>query len=178
MKKIGINGKEGVIRRAVRSDARGLLDYLDVIGGESDFLTFGEEGLGITLQEEEAFIDNNNKQDNTLFIVVEVEGRIIGNLNFTGGMKPRTRHVGELGVSVLKEFWGQGIGRELMMYLINWAQGSGVISKINLKVRPENTRAIKLYKSLGFVEEGLQTRDYLIQGKYHDSRVMGLELYN
>lgn len=178
MKKIMINDKEATIRRAVKGDAKGLLDYLDIIGIESDFLTFGEEGLGITLKEEEAFIENILKQDNSLFIVAELEGRIVGNLNFAGGIKLRTKHVGEFGISVLKEFWGQGIGKELMTYLIQWAEETGIITKINLKVRPENTRAINLYKSLGFKEEGLQTRDYLIQGKYHDSLIMGLELYN
>lgn len=177
MKKIQVNGKEVVIRRAVKSDAKGLLDYLDIIGVESDFLTFGAEGLGITLEEEEIFIENNRKQDNALFIVAEIDGQIVGNLNFVGGMKLRTRHVGEFGVSVLKAFWGQGIGKELMMYLIDWAEATGIVTKINLKVRPENIRGIKLYKSLGFIEEGLQTRDYLIQGKYYDSIIMGLQLY-
>ena len=178
MKKIQIKGKEAVIRRAIKSDAKGLLEYLNIIGGESDFLTFGAEGVDITLEEEEVFIENNMKQDNGLFIVVEIEGRIVGNLSFTGGEKPRTRHAGEFGVSVLKEFWGQGIGKELIKYLIDWAKDTGVVTKINLKARKDHIRGIKLYKSLNFVEEGIQTRDFLIDGKYYDSLIMGLELYN
>lgn len=178
MKKIQVKGKDAVIRRAIKSDAQELLDYLDIIGGESDFLTFGAEGLGITLEEEEAFIEGNMNQDNGLFIVVVLEGKIIGNLNFAGGVKQRTRHTGEFGVSVLKEFWGQGIGRELITYLIDWAKDTGIVTKINLKVRSDHEKGMKLYKSLGFIEEGIQTRDFLIEGKYYDSLIMGLELYN
>ncbi len=145
MKRIEVRGKEAVIRRAVKSDAQALLDYLDMIGGESDFLTFGAEGLGITLEEEENFIESNMKRDNGLFIVVELGGRIVGNLSFAGGMKPRTRHTGEFGVSVLKEFWGQGIGKELITYLIDWAKDTGIVTKINLKVRTDNIRGIGLW---------------------------------
>lgn len=174
MKKLQVKGKQVIIRKAIKSDAKALLDYLNIIGGESDFLTFGKEGLDITLKAEEEFIESNAKNNNALFIIAEIEGQIVGNLSFSGGIRARTRHTGEFGVSVLREYWGQSIGTELIKYLIDWAKATGVVTKINLKVRTDNARGINLYKKLGFIEEGIQTRDFLIEGNYYDSLLMGL----
>jgi RimJ/RimL family protein N-acetyltransferase len=174
MKEIYIKDKKVIIRRANKLDSKALIDYLNIIGGESDFLTFGKGEFGGSVYEEEIFIENTLKKENALFIVAEIQGKIVGNLNFSGGMRERTAHVGEFGVSVLKEYWENGIGEELIKYLINWSKDSGIIRKINLRVRTDNTPGIKLYKKLGFLEEGIVKRDFLINGKFYDSLLMGL----
>lgn len=175
MKRINLkNGHIAIIRKADKSDARAMLEYIDSISKESDFLTFGEGEFGKTLEQEETFIDNISKQNNAIFIIVEVEGRIVGNLNFSSGMRPRIAHTGEFGVSVLKEYWGQGIGTMLINYLIEWCKQSEFIRKINLRVRSDNQSAICLYKKLGFKEEGVITRDFLINNRFYDSISMGL----
>jgi RimJ/RimL family protein N-acetyltransferase len=168
------NGKLGIIRKADKSDAEAMLEYIDKISRESDFLTFGNGEFDKTVEQEESFIDNVSKQNNALFIIAEVEGKIVGNLNFSGGARPRIAHTGEFGVSVLKEYWGQGIGTELIKYLIEWCKQSGIIRKINLRVRSDNYSAIKVYKKLGFTEEGTITREFLINSKFYDSVSMGL----
>lgn len=114
------------------------------------------------------------KKENALFIIAEITGKVVGNLNFSGGTRQRIAHVGEFGVSILKEYWGNGIGEELIKYLISWSNSSGIIRKINLRVRTDNTRGIHLYKKLGFSEEGIVKRDFLINGEFYDSLVMGL----
>lgn len=163
-----------IIRKATKSDARALVEYLDIIGGESDFLTFSEGEFGRSVEEEEKFIANALKKENALFIIAEINGKIVGNLNFSGGIRQRVAHVGEFGVSVLKEYWGNGIGELLTNYLISWSKDSGIIRKINLRVRTDNKAGICLYKKLGFLEEGILKRDFLINGKFHDSILMGL----
>lgn len=174
MKEIIVNQEKIVIRKANQSDSKALIKYLNIIGGESDFLTFGLGEFGITIEQEEEFIKNTLKKDNSLFIIAEVNGKVIGNLNFSGGPRQRNAHVGEFGVSVLKEYWGNGIGEELIRYLVNWSKSSGIIRKINLRVRTDNKAGINLYKKIGFSEEGVLKRDYLINGKFHDSLSMGL----
>lgn len=163
-----------VIRKAVKNDAKALISYLDIIGGESDFLTFGAGEFGASVEQEEQFISNALNRENSLFIIAEVNGKVVGNLNFTGGPRQRTFHAGEFGVSVLKEYWGQGIGEQLIKYLINWSKKSGIIKKINLRVRTDNNRGIKLYMKLGFLKEGIIKRDFLINDKFYDSMHMGL----
>lgn len=174
IKELMINGEKIVIRKANGSDAKAMLEYLALIGGESDFLTFGSGEFEKTVEEEEEFIENTLKKNNTLFIIAEINGRVIGNLNFSGGPRQRTAHVGEFGVSILKEYWGNGIGEELIKCLIDWGRNSGIIRKINLRVRADNKRGIHLYKKLGFLEEGILKRDFLINGEFYDSLAMGL----
>ena len=174
MKEMNINDEKVIIRRANKSDAKALIEYLNVIGGESDFLTFGAGEFGRNVEKEEDFIENISKQENALFIVAEVNGKVVGNLNFSGGPRQRTAHAGEFGVSVLKEYWGSGIGEELIKYLIDWSKSSGIIRKIDLRARTDNARGIHLYKKLGFTEEGIVKRDFLINGEFYDSLLMGL----
>ncbi|OLS03357.1 GNAT family N-acetyltransferase [Tissierella creatinophila] len=174
MREINVNGEKVIIRKANKSDAKELVEYVNIIGGQSDFLTFGVGEFNISIEEEEKIIENSLKKDNKLFIIAEYKGEIIGNLNFSGGLRQRTAHTGEFGVSVLKEYWGNKIGEELVNYLINWSEETGIIRKINLRVRTDNERGICLYKKLGFVEEGMLKREFLIDDKFYDSLMMGL----
>lgn len=176
MKEFNVNNEKVIIRKANKSDAKALIEYLNVIGGESDFLTFGIGEFGESVEQEEDFIQNALRQENALFIIAEANGKVVGNLNFSGGPRQRTAHVGEFGVSILKDYWGNGIGEELIKYLISWSKSSGIIRKINLSVRTDNTRGINLYKKLGFLEEGIIKRDFLINGEFYDSLLMGLPI--
>jgi RimJ/RimL family protein N-acetyltransferase len=162
------------IRKAVVSDAAAMIEYLGIIGGESDFLTFGQGEFGMSVEEEAAFIEASLKKDNALFLIAEAEGRVVGNLNFSGGQRKRTAHAGEFGVSLLREYWGKGVGEELVRHLIEWSRGSGIIRKINLRVRTDNKRGITLYRKLGFEEEGILRRDFQIDGVFYDALLMGL----
>ncbi|PAB60267.1 GNAT family N-acetyltransferase [Anaeromicrobium sediminis] len=168
------DGSTLIIKEGNRSHAKEMMKYIDAISTESDFLTFGQGEFNITLEEEEKFIESVSKKDNAIFIVAEIEGKIVGNLSFSGGGRPRIAHTGEMGVSVLKDYWGQGIGTELIKYLIHWSKESNIIKKINLRVRTDNVSGIGLYKKLGFVEEGSIKRDFFTDGKFYDSLCMGL----
>lgn len=176
MKEISNSSEKVIIRKAVKSDAKALIEYLNIIGGESDFLTFGIGQFGRSIEHEEEFIEDVLSKGNSLFIIAEINGKIVGNLNFSGGPRERNAHVGEFGVSVLKEYWGNGIGEELIRYLINWSKNSGIIRKLNLRVRNDNARGICLYKKLGFLEEGSLKRDFLINNEFYDSLLMGLQI--
>jgi RimJ/RimL family protein N-acetyltransferase len=167
-------GRHVEIRDAEPSDAAALLAYFKRIGGETPHLTFGDEGVPLTEAEERAHIERIRGTDNTLFIVAESDGEIVGHLTFTGGTKPRTRHAGELGISIIRPFWGEGIGEMLIRSLIAWATAGGIVRKINLRVRGDNTRAIALYERLGFITEGRETRTVCIDGAFHDGFNMGM----
>lgn len=170
------DGAELVIREATKADAANLIDYVHAISYESDFLTFGPGEFGITLEAEEEFIERCRQADNWIMLIAEIEGCIVGNLVFSGGARPRTKHSGEMGVSVLKKHWGKGIGRELISYLLEWSKETGIVRKINLRVREDNERAIRLYERLGFVNEGVITRDLCVNGRFYSSIQMGLEI--
>lgn len=162
------------IREVTKSDAINIIKYLDKVSCESDFLTFGEGEFEMSAKEEERFIENVLEKENHLFIVAAMGNEIIGTLSFAAGSRKRVAHVGEFGMSVIKEYWGCGVGTKLITHLLTWGRISGKIRKINLRVRSDNERAIGLYKKMGFEEEGLRKRDLFVNDKFYDTLLMGL----
>lgn len=118
-----------------------------------------------TLQSFEEVIYSNFSQ---IFCYV-FEGKIVGYACITTIIDEI--HLGN--IAVKKEYRGQGIGRKLIDYIINYAN-QNKIQKITLEVRRSNTIAINLYKSVGFVTEGVRKKYYmnnedaLIMWRYED----------
>lgn len=170
------NGRTLTIREAVKEDAAILLDYINLVAGQTDFLTFAPGELGFSVADEEKFIENYLRDSNRLLIVARIGDEVVGTLGFEVGQWPRLKHRGEFGVTVRKEYWSLGIATNLIRTLIDWAKKSGTIKKINLRVRKDNRRAIDLYKKIGFAEEGLLTREQSVKGKLHDCLLLGLPI--
>lgn len=169
------NGQKIPIRKADIKDASEILEFTDRVGEETEYLSHGPGELGLALRDQQKLIDRSIKIGNWLILIAEMNEQIVGILNFRSGTCPRITHTGIFGVSVLKAHWGSGIGRGLVESLVEWAR-TAKIRKINLKVRPDNTRAMDMYRKLGFVEEGKITREFYINGNYYDNILMGLEL--
>ena len=170
------NGASYSIREARKEDAEKMLEYISKVAGESNNLTFGPGEFNITLEEERTFIEQSHLSNNQLFLVATIGDVIIGNLTFRGGHRPRIAHDGEFGVGVIKDYWNNGVAKELINILIEWAKKGTVITKINLKVKDDNEMAIQLYKKLGFQIEGHISRQFLIEDQYYSVYHMGLEL--
>lgn len=99
---------------------------------------------------------------------------MIACISFAGGVRKRTAHMGEFGITVLQPYWETGVGTALLHAMLRWAKASGVVRKINLKVRTDNQRAIYVYQKLGFEIEGRLSRDMLIAGRFYDAYYMGI----
>lgn len=80
----------------------------------------------------------------------------------------RRRHAMTLGIAVLPEFQGQGVGRALMQALIDYADRWAHALRIELTVFADNQRAIRLYEAMGFSHEGRHTGYALRDGHYAD----------
>lgn len=63
---------------------------------------------------------------------------------------------------------GKGFAREASTLLIDHAFKSIGLNRIELGVHAENERAIKLYQSLGFIQEGILRQAGYKGGKYFD----------
>jgi len=81
----------------------------------------------------------------------------------------RRSHVRGLGIAIAPEWQGRGAGRQLMARLLDWADRWAGVLRIELWVHVDNERAIALYSSLGFVEEGRHKAYALKSGRYVDS---------
>jgi RimJ/RimL family protein N-acetyltransferase len=172
-KEFNIRKLRYVIRTAEERDANSLSELRLLIDGETENLD-REKG--------EAYIDQLGfkeiiKEDatrvNHLFLVAEVNDRLVGFSRCEGSKLKRTAHRVEFGVCVLREFWGHAIGKNLLHQSIIWADSAN-IKKMTLNVLETNAKAIQLYKSFGFEIEGVLKKDKLLSdGKYYDTVLMG-----
>ncbi len=114
--------------------------------------------------------------EEVLFIVATVDGRIIGNLDLVKyGRWPKTAHVRYLDMAVLDGYRSVGVGSALMDYSIRWAKSKG-FEKLILDVFSTNERGINLYKKFGYVVEGINRGAVKILGNKADIIQMGLFL--
>lgn len=168
------DSRELVIRKAGEEDAEKFLKYFNVVGGETDFLGFGIEGPNITLEEEKSYFKNSTAKN--FFLIAEIEGKIVGSCSIsTNEKRVRLKHFGELGIVVLKEYWNLGVGSKLIEIALLLGKEGG-LKKVNLETRSDNKKAIALYKKLGFKEEGTIKRGTLIDEKFYNLLVMGIEI--
>lgn len=166
------NGKELIIRLAILEEAQEFLDYINQCGKETDFLGFGKEGIGLNLEEEKAYFKSFTPKN--FMLVGLLENKIVGSCSLrTNESRIRLKHVGLLGITILQEYWGLGIGKSLMQSAINRGKEAG-LTRIELTVRVDNEKAISLYKKLGFEIEGQLKNAMFINGKYFDNYIMGL----
>ena len=166
-----------ILREATIDDAHNLLVFLKQVGGESDFLTFDAKGLPFSEEQERAYLDARiHSQTNITLLALEGE-RIVGTLGLDTPSTERLRHRSEMGMSVLKEYWGQGVGTSLLEAMLSWIRDCPTgLRKIELTVREDNKRARALYKKFGFKEEGKVSRLVAIEGTFYDGITMGLLL--
>jgi RimJ/RimL family protein N-acetyltransferase len=78
-----------------------------------------------------------------------------------------------LGVGLLPAWRGQGVGERLMRPALEAARALG-LSRVELRVRADNERAISLYRKLGFVLEGRCRRATRVDNEFYDVIIMGL----
>ncbi len=175
MKEIKLkNGKTAILRSPIKEDAQAMIDYLNIIGGESDFITFGKNEFSMSVEAEQDYIERINSMDNSKNVLIIIEDEIVGIASITSVQKERMKHNGTLGISIRKKYWGIGLGSEIMAYLIDWAKSNKITKKINLLVREDNIRGVKLYEKFGFEKEGLLKKDICVNGIYYNTIAMGL----
>lgn len=68
----------------------------------------------------------------------------------------KLRHSVDLGISVRSSHRARGLGRLILQHAITWARSIPDLQLITLEVYADNTNAIALYQSLGFIESGRQ----------------------
>lgn len=165
---------ELIIREVRADDAAYMLNvFLPKLGSESDNLSFGKEGLNISIEEEKKLLEKAN-DDKSIFLAAVLDDKIIGTCQ-SSPMRRRFSHRSEISIGILKEFWGEGFGSKLLEELIKKAKEKGT-EALQLEVLSDNHRAISLYKKHGFEHVGHFRRFSCINGIYHDAEIMELML--
>ncbi|GKX67970.1 GNAT family N-acetyltransferase [Inconstantimicrobium mannanitabidum] len=160
------NNKNVIIRNAEIRDAAQAIYIVKQVMAEAPFFPRASEEFVFTVEQEESYIKNA-----ALFLVVEVEGKIVGLATLDRSNLVKIHHTATFGINILKEYCGQGVGSLLMQRVIEWAENNGV-EKIDLEVFANNISAIALYKKYGFVEEGRKRKAIKTNEGYQDMLIM------
>lgn len=163
------------ISKATLYEAKKIISFLNKVGGETNFLTFGLNDFPCTLKEEKNIISQCLNKNYKLMLVAKDGEEIIGQLFLDRSSEIRLAHIGEIGISITKDYWGKSIGMQLLMYARGWSKDNK-ITKLQLIVRNDNYRAIALYIKLGFTFEGRLINSMKIDNDYFDCYIMGLIL--
>lgn len=106
-------------------------------------------------------------------LVAVAGGRIVASAGLhVGHPGLRRAHVRELGIGILREWQGRGVGQQLIARLLDWADNWAGVLRVELTVHADNDRAIALYRKMGFVEEGRHRAYALKNGRYVDAFFM------
>ena len=116
-----------------------------------------------------AFMERSTPDDHVF--VAELDGRLVGmaGLHVRDG---KARHSAHVGLAVHADFHGRGIGRALMVKLLDVADRWLGLVRVDLTTVDDNARAIALYQSLGFELEVTQRKASFVDGAYHDVLAM------
>ncbi len=104
-------------------------------------------------------------------LVAEVDGRVVGNAGMSRDEHHRS-HVGHAGMMVHSDYWGMGVGSALMAAVIDLAEKWIGLTRIQLEVYTDNSRAIRLYEKHGFKSEGVCRAFSFRDGQYVDALMM------
>ena len=143
-----------IIRSVEPEDAPLMLRYMKIMLGETPFLLRTPEEFNYTPEEEARILAGRKEDPRSLMLAAEADGQIVACADICShGAKSRVMHRGELGISVRKDYWRQGIGSALMERLLSFAARCGY-EQIELTVESQNHRALGLYLKYGFMVYG------------------------
>lgn len=142
---------------------------LDVVAREHAYLSMLEAP---PLEMARDYVRNNIAKGHPHMVAVD-GARVVGWCDVSPKARVTLRHGGVLGMGLLPERRGQGLGRELMERTLEAARSFGFL-RVELTVRADNARAEALYRKLGFEVEGCNRRAMLVDGVYHDLIMMAL----
>ena len=151
------DGRKTLFRSPRDEDIQGILDYLYLSAGETEFiLRYPEECGKYTFEGEKALFDRINASENEAMLVCLVEGKVVGNCQIGWKTGIKTRHRADVAIALLKEYWNQGIGTRLFQELIRIAEENENILQMELEFVEGNTRARALYEKMGFRIAGIK----------------------
>ncbi len=149
------NDQREVIIRTVRvDDAEEFLNLGKSIMVEEIYTLTQPDELNLTINQERDWLKSHIENPNHIVLVAEMDGKVVGQLDFSNGHKRRIAHTGEFGMGVDKDYRGLGIGGKLLEVMLNWASRHPLIEKINLCVHSTNLKAINMYEKYGFAKRG------------------------
>lgn len=166
-------GREIVIRYPEIGNVEKMLNFINEVSRERTFIRYqGEEE---TLKSETRYLKLKLKairNKKSVQLLAFFNNKLVGESEIHM-MDKTEKHIGIFGITVKKDFRGEGLGKLLMGLVLKEAKEKIPEIKIaTLDVYSTNDIARSLYKKMGFVEYGLLPNGVSRNGKFEDVVLM------
>lgn len=111
-----------------------------------------------------------------LWIAEHDRDGIVGHMDLKGSSLAVGRHRCLLGIAIERRYRGVGLGGELMQAAIDFVRQEPTLEWIDLSVFSNNSRAIALYRRVGFEEVGRVPDKFRISGESITDVLMALHV--
>ena len=154
------NSKEALIRNGNASDGIAVYEVFTLTHEETDYLLSYPDENSLDPEQEARFLEEKTESPNEIELLAIIDGKVVGIAGIEAvGQKYKVKHRAEFGISVIKEYWGIGLGKALTKACIQCARNAGY-DQLELNVVADNDRAMSLYRSFGFEEFGRNPRGF------------------
>ena len=151
---------EALLRNGDAKDGEEVFEVFNISHDETDYLLSYSDENTFDAKGEGEFLQEKTDSPNEIEILALVDGKVVGLAGIESiGEKYKVKHRADFGISVLKEYWGLGLGKALTAACIQCAKDAGY-DQLELNVVAENERAIALYESFGFREFGRNPKGF------------------
>ena len=167
------DGRKCILRPTHPDDSEQMIEYLKLTAAETPFVLRYPDEVTYTLESEREILGQSLENKDTAMMVAVVDGIVAGNCAVNGvGNKRKILHRCSLGIALKKDFWGLGIGTEMLTYAFELAKQIGY-EQMELEVVCGNERAVRVYEKCGFCETGRHFRALKYDdGTYRDELIM------
>jgi len=165
------DGRRVVLRTPAGNDLDDLLSLINSLVDEQADILVDEK---VARKDEIHWLSNalaRLEKDETIYVVAEVDGKVVGNSELGRRTSGRDKHVGAIGIAIRDGFREIGIGTEMVKTLVDQAKSMG-LKILTLSVFANNERAHHVYRRAGFVDTGRIPKKFFKEGKYIDEIMM------
>jgi len=165
-------GKKIVVRYPEMGDLEEMLVFINNLSDEKTFVRY--QGEHETVESEKKYLEGRLeaiKDKKAVHLLVFCKNKLIGASDIHM-MDKTEKHIGVLGISIAKNFRGEGVGKILMNLVEEEAKKKlPDLKMITLGVNSPNTVARDMYKKIGFVEYGILPNG-IIRGEKFENAVL------
>jgi RimJ/RimL family protein N-acetyltransferase len=161
------NGETIILRPVDENDAQDIIKHVETIVKAGRYLQKEEPR---TLEEEIKFILETRLKGN-MYTAVERKGKVVGIARVLKGELEMKKHTGIFRTWIHPDSQGLGIGKQVMNYTLRWGRTNN-LHKLWLTVFSGNEKAVLVYEKSGFLIEGRQKNQAIIDGKFEDEVFM------
>lgn len=147
------NGKLITLRPPTLDDVQITLNYINELVEEKAMIALDQLQ---DLEKQTKYINSSVQEiadKNKIQFLAFDQDVLAANAEIRKGSLKET-HLGSLGISVAKDYRGEGVGKFMIQHLLKTAKTELDVSTVKLEVLAINQPAIGLYQKLGFTEYG------------------------